>query len=276
MDTCRALRHLFRRLTHMRPQRSIEAGEHIERDRRADGNDSNLSSNSRRSKGSHGHTKVRGPMIARVVIADSAKPSQIAMVKPGERRKKSTSSGSGSSSLSKAPSEQSTAATTPLPTPPPRYTPLELPRPVPQRSNTAPDVPKPRRKHSTGNVAAQRQHMDDTVRRAAKSTSQLETTLRRQVEPLPPMPNTAPLPHMHSTTDLPRRRKPTPTYYSVASDSTKIGEIPMHKWTTPYDFDQMSVLNRQAYESGWPNNQLGGGNKKKRFGFSRLFGGKNS
>jgi hypothetical protein len=63
-------------------------------------------------------------------------------------------------------------------------------------------------------------------------------------------------------------------YYSIVSDSTKMGEIPMHKWTTPYDFDQMSMLNRQAYEAGWPQNQLGGGKRKKRFGFSRLFGGK--
>lgn len=72
-----------------------------------------------------------------------------------------------------------------------------------------------------------------------------------------------------------RQRKPTPTFYSIASDSTKIGEIPMQKWATPYDSEQMSILNRQAYESGWPQNQLGGASKKKRFGFSRLFGGKN-
>lgn len=272
MDTCRTLRHLFKRMTQVRPRLSITERPHVERNGRADGNDSNLSSNRRRRNVSQEPTRVRAPMIARVVIADSTKPSQIAMVKPGERRKKSTSSSSGSSSLSKAPSDSSTAATTPLPTPPPTYTPLDLPRPVPHRSQTTPDVPKPRRKQSTGNVAAQHHSRDENVRRAARSTPQLEYTLPQELEAIPPMPNTAPLPRARSPST--RRREPASMYYSIVSDSTKMGEIPMHKWSTPYDFDKMSTLNRQAYENGWPQNQLGGGKQKKRFGFSRLFGGR--
>lgn len=272
VDTCRTLRHLFRRMTTMRPQLAITAND-AGRESRRERSGSNVSSN-RKRKESNAHTKVRGPMLARVVIADSTKPSQIALVKPGERRKKSTSSSSNSSSLSKAPSDTSTAATTPMSTPPPTYTSMELPRPVPQRSTTAPDVPKPRRKHSMANVVEQRSQREDNVRRAAKSTPLLESTLPPVMDPLPPMPHTAPLPHAETSPMLPRRRKPTPTFYSVASDSTKLGEIPMHKWTTPYDFDQMSILNRQAYEQGWPHNNLGAANKKKKFGFSRLFGGK--
>jgi hypothetical protein len=66
-----------------------------------------------------------------------------------------------------------------------------------------------------------------------------------------------------------------PTYYSIASDQTKLGEIPLHKWAEPYDFDQMSMLNREAYNNGWPLNQLGTQEpKRKRFGLGRLFGKK--
>jgi len=39
----------------------------------------------------------------------------------------------------------------------------------------------------------------------------------------------------------PRRRqdKRVESFYSFASDSTKLGEIPLHKWVTPFDFDTM-------------------------------------
>ena len=256
----------------MKRQLSITDREHNESDRHRSGNDSSVSSNRRKRKGSQEHTKVRGPMIARVVIADSTKPSQIALVKPGERRKKSTSSSSGSSSLSKTSADPRAATTTNLVTPPPSYTPLELPRPAPQRSSTAPAVPpRPSRPLMTGHACPARQHRDDSVMRAARSTPQLEYTLPQELEAIPPMPHSAPFPPPRHPSVRARRQEPASVYYSIVSDSTKIGEIPMHKWTSPYDFDQMSTMNRQAYETGWPQNQLGGGNKKKRFGFSRLF-----
>ena len=237
--------------------------------------DSDVSGNKRR-KNSTGHTKVRGPMLARVVIADSAKPSQIALVKPGDRRKKSSYSAS-TTSLPRARSDSSTAARTPLQTPPPEYSREDVPRPQAHRSVTSPEVAKPRRKQSATNIAVPTVPWKGEALRATRSTPRLESTLLRHVDPLPPMPNTAPLvaadvPAMPPL--LPRRReKPTPTYYSIASNTTKLGEIPMHKWAEPYDFDKMSVLNREAYKSGWPLNQLENQqNRKKRFGLFRLFG----
>ena len=91
---------------------------------------------------------------------------------------------------------------------------------------------------------------------------------------LPPLPYPAPL-NNPVQPDLPRRRKPTPTYYSIASDNTRLGEIPLHKWAVPYDFDQMSVLNREAEKNGWPANDPGYGaeeGRKRRWGLRRLFG----
>jgi len=71
------------------------------------------------------------------------------------------------------------------------------------------------------------------------------------------------------------RRKDTPTYYSIASDSTKLGEIPLHKWAVPFDFDAMSLMNKEAELNGWPVCPLDGeeedGRKKRRFGLLRIF-----
>ena len=39
--------------------------------------------------------------------------------------------------------------------------------------------------------------------------------------------------------------------YSFASDSTKLGEIPLHKWNEPFDFDAMERLNKEAALHGW-------------------------
>ncbi|PSN62594.1 hypothetical protein BS50DRAFT_649708 [Corynespora cassiicola Philippines] len=45
-----------------------------------------------------------------------------------------------------------------------------------------------------------------------------------------------------------RRRldKTTPSTYTFASDSTKLGEIPQRKWTTPWDQDEAQRLNVEA------------------------------
>lgn len=69
-----------------------------------------------------------------------------------------------------------------------------------------------------------------------------------------------------------RSRKPTPTYYSAETTSTKIGEIPMCKWAEPYDFEAMSMLNAQAAASGWPIADLDSVQaKRKKGGLFRLF-----
>ena len=259
VDTCRTLRQLFKRITQLRQPLAIMAPENFESRRSVD-TESDVKKD---KKGTAGYTKVRGPMIAKVIIQDSSKAPQIAIVKPGERRKKSTStssSGSNSSSVSKARSEPSLL----LATPPPEYTPVDRARPKSQRTKTAPGTSKQSRDPTVTPTPSPRREM-----RAARSASHLANTLQHMPEPLPSMPELDGFP-VSLGPALPRRRKQTPTYYSIASDSTKLGEIPLHKWNVPYDFDAMSVANKQALRNGWPANQVQ--NERKRFGLFRIFG----
>ncbi|TKA43615.1 hypothetical protein B0A54_05397 [Friedmanniomyces endolithicus] len=189
-DTCRTLRQLLHRTQcaqalYSRP--ALPSDELVQRN-------SDVHEAKRRKKRTH--SRVRGPMLARVTIENSSQRSQIAVVKSGERKKKSISS-----TLSRGQSDVPTAA----PATPSRTKPL--------------------------------------------------------LEDNPSRPT--------------RQRKPTPTFYSIASDGTKLGEIPLHKWAVPFDFDAMSLMNREAERDGWPVGQLDGGGggeergRKKRFGFLR-------
>lgn len=42
----------------------------------------------------------------------------------------------------------------------------------------------------------------------------------------------------------------TPSLYSFSSDSTKLGEIPMRKWTVPFDYEAMERANAEAAARG--------------------------
>ncbi|KAF2747557.1 hypothetical protein M011DRAFT_402192, partial [Sporormia fimetaria CBS 119925] len=73
-----------------------------------------------------------------------------------------------------------------------------------------------------------------------------------------------------------RRRddKPTPSTYTFASDSTKLGEIPMRHWNVPFDHAEAERLNREAAVNGYPigGAQTAGVEGRKRrglFGFLR-------
>lgn len=169
------------------------------------------------------HAKVRGPMLARVVIADSSKSSVVAMVRPGGRKRSSSTTASSSKAQS------SLSLTTPA-SPPSQ--PLKASS---HASKVSPQHHAPRRKHS-----------------APIKSEQL------MVPSLPTLEQ--------------RPRKATPTFYSIETTSTKLGEIPLHRWREPYDFDAMSRLNREAEENGWPlaDIELEQG-EKKRAGLWRLF-----
>ena len=268
METISALRQWYQRMMQMRmlpaPKPSVP-----ERKAIADARDEG---ETRKKRSSSKHTKVRGPTIARIVVQDSSRPAQLAVVKPGQRRKKrSLPSSASSSDASKSHSEASTAPTTPRMSPPPEYSSeagAQKPaRPATHRSKTAPEVPKPRRKQSAANMASPPLPPKPEELRSSRSTPRLRPAQERLHEPIPPVPATAPLPSVE-----PRRRKPTPTYYSIASDSTKLGEIPMHKWAVPYDWDAMSVLNKEAELNGCPvSDRQDDVGKKRRFGLFKLF-----
>ncbi|KAK0860054.1 hypothetical protein LTR87_017423 [Friedmanniomyces endolithicus] len=277
-DTCRTLRQLLHRMQHAQALYSrpgLPSNELVQRG-------SDVHDAKRRKKRTH--SRVRGPMLARVTIENSSQRSQIAVVKSGERKKKSTSS-TLSRGQSEVPSAGSSARLT-LPSPPYEMAepPLQPARPSGLRSNTSPsDLQKSRSKQSALSPAIPHQHLQrPELLRATLSTPRLHSTLRPVTPhhplPLPQQPRTRPLPENDASKPT-RSRKPTPTFYSIASDGTKLGEIPLHKWAVPFDFDAMSLMNREAERDGWPVGQLedgsgggGGGEKgmrKKRFGVLR-------
>ncbi|USP73334.1 uncharacterized protein yc1106_00608 [Curvularia clavata] len=112
------------------------------------------------------------------------------------------------------------------------------------------------------------------------------TTPRRSSTPTPSAPPKPPVPskpeylsppplldHAPATIHFRRRmEKATPSSYTFASDSTKMGEIPQRKWTSPFDFEKAERLNAEAALNGYPN-PLPSADKaekrKKRFGFMR-------
>jgi len=51
------------------------------------------------------------------------------------------------------------------------------------------------------------------------------------------------------------------SFYSFASDSTKLGEIPLHKWVTPFDFDTMDRVNEAAASHSSSRTSKGKGSK---------------
>lgn len=189
------------------------------------------------------------------------------MVKPGERRKKTSSS----NAPSRADSAVHLAVSASESSPPP-YNVGEQPekpvRPIAPRSHTMPESSRPRRKHSAANV---RSPAISAVKPDALRATLSAPRLRIEDQPRdsPPKLSSAPPP-----ANEPRgRTQPAETYFSIASASTKLGEIPLHKWAQPFDFDAMSLMNKEAEKNGWPVNQLGDGSErtKKGFGIFRLF-----
>ncbi|KAK3677225.1 hypothetical protein LTR78_002763 [Recurvomyces mirabilis] len=261
LDTCHALRLLFERLAHPRlplahPRLALPGNAEP-----LAGCKSDVEKTRKRRRANAAHTRVNGPMLARVVIANSSKPSQIAMVKPGERRAKASKQKSKSNSAA-----AQSVASLPSTSPPPYLDVDDKPpmpaRPTHQRSQTAPE-------EAMGTYQEGQVFKSAAGQRSGHPAS-VPTTNHHQYLDVKRRPVAS-----HSAVELaaavPRRRKQTPTYYSIASDRTKLGEIPMEKWPEAFDFDAMSLMNRQAEINGWPVNQMGSEVRKKRFGLMRLF-----
>ena len=204
-------------------------------------------------------TKIRGPMLARVVIQNSSKPPQIAMVKPGDGRKSKASS-SGVSS--RADSAVHLAASTPS-LPPYDEAVEDRRRSAANRSNT---IPEEHPEYGANPVSAP---LEPRTSRPSQSTSRLHAAQPKQLINPNISRTTAPLP----ANELKRPKKEYEKHYSFVSGSTKLGEIPLHKWPEPFDFDAMSLMNKDAEKNGWPVTQKGGDDhiSKRRFGIFRLF-----
>jgi hypothetical protein len=70
----------------------------------------------------------------------------------------------------------------------------------------------------------------------------------------PVSPPSSPQRPTPSTTPPQRRRqeKVTPSMYTMASASTRLGEIPELKWSLPYDYDAMTRFNNEHGGRPWP------------------------
>ena len=217
------------------------------------------------------HTKIRHPTLARVLIENSSVPSQIALVRPSGNPKKSrTPTQSRSSSQPLQPHlRPSPAASVPnlsiSPPPPPPYFPSDpLPlqekhpgkQPRHHRSGASLNKPRPQPKH--------------------KQSTPLPSPLRNDRLPLDTDP-----PQKSPLTDLHHKRLRPETFYSISARtaSTKLGEIPMHKWAEPWDYTAAEEANQKALASGWPIHvgevASGDNDKKMKVGcWKRLFGRK--
>ncbi|KAK5716783.1 hypothetical protein LTR15_009675 [Elasticomyces elasticus] len=234
LDTCCALRQLFLRMA--KPSLALQPRE--------------LSDPNDESKRRRKHRRIQGPVLARVVIADSSKPSQIAMVKPGERKRKPASY-EASQNNSKAPSAEQTTTSVGRLTERCCDNSLVMTNPYQQPHHV---------------LKASPQEITRSADVAKASKVQLHSSSPDGCAPPVAYRIKPPL----ETSDH-RRRKATPTYYSIASDGTKLGEIPLHKWPVPFDFDEMSITNKQAELDGYPGCRPGHvDGKKRRFGFLRL------
>ncbi|CAA9965888.1 hypothetical protein PTMSG1_09247 [Pyrenophora teres f. maculata] len=145
----------------------------------------------------------------------------------------------------------------------------EYPYMLPKSSTPKPSSPKP----------SPVKHVHEPTPKLPSFTS----TPRRSSTPIevkPPVPSKpahlSPEPVFPSPATLAFRRrldKATPSSYTFASDSTKMGEIPQRNWHEPFDYEEAERLNAEAAINGYPNAPTGAENKtekkKKRFGFMR-------
>ncbi|KAF2501398.1 hypothetical protein BU16DRAFT_197728 [Lophium mytilinum] len=204
------------------------------------------------------------PTITRVPVKSSSQ-TQLAIVRPRNRRTGSTSSASSAIPSTKSPSTASTAVNTPMASPlaSPEFRkvdPFAYPAPPsPPEYPSAKPTANSRRKMSSSHPDrpqtwpyAQPEPAPTPQMPAAKPVK--ATTFPVTAPPPPPKPkHLSPDATSKPLSAIPRRLdKATPSSYSFASDSTKLGEIPMRNWTVPFDYEVSGRLNEEALARGWP------------------------
>jgi hypothetical protein len=223
-------------------------------------NHSATTSTSEKNRNRHTSSRQRvlGPTIARMPLKSSSHP-QLVVIRPKTTRKGS----SGSASSSKSPSSSNHAS--PLASPLPLYIAEEM-----VEIETAGAIrgvlggPGPellaghgrRRKESFNDIRPSTwpdpypYHVADPE------------VFYQHMAPAPKLPTFSPTPRRVSTPQRPTRAPPpppvsappikrrmdklTPSSYTFASDSTKLGEIPQRNWTTPWDYEEAERLNNKA------------------------------
>lgn len=236
---------------------------------------SSTTSASSKDRKKHASTRHRnaGPIVTRMPIRSSSQP-QLVVVRPRPSRKHSSNSPSSAKSQSpKSQSPSSSAYTSPLASPLPLYIaeePFEIETdgvikgvlggPVPlagngRRRKDSFNVHDPRPTTWPDPHPASYQYpyvMQEHLHLPAPKLPKFTSTPRK---PTSPPPKTSPSPSKNEKRTSPppvslpvRRRadKLTPSSYTFASDSTKLGEIPQRNWTTPWDYAEAERLNNEA------------------------------
>lgn len=220
--------------------------------------------------------RAQGPTVARMPIKSSSQP-QLVVVRPKHTRKGSSGSGSSHSK-----SASNSSYTSPLASPLPLYITEEafeiktdgvihgvLGGPMPlaghgRRRKDSFNVHDPR--PSTWPDPHPYTVMPPTpesfhLHMPAPKLPSFTPTPRR---PAPPQQKTSSAPSPVSAPIKRRMDKATPSSYTFASDSTKLGEIPQRNWTTPWDYDEAERLNAEAATTGYPGSPVVVEDKKKK------------
>lgn len=190
---------------------------------------------------SQGHTVTRVPM-------KSSTQTQLAMVRPRTARKGSLSSSGSSKSPSTAVSSPcTTPPRSPPPPPPPVYSPKD-PYPTP-KVHTGKGTKGSTRKR-TGSLEGSARPATCPPSKRDKAVPIIKLSIDQSRTDLPVSPTTSPPP----PTSVARRRidKATPSTYTFASDSTKLGEIPQRNWMVPWDFAEAERANAEVAVKGYP------------------------
>ncbi|KAF1973607.1 hypothetical protein BU23DRAFT_589548 [Bimuria novae-zelandiae CBS 107.79] len=216
---------------------------------------SDIKNEPEKKKRSSSRQRSHGPTVTRVSVKSSGNSTQtqLAMVRPRNARKGSSSSSSSSWSRTQS---SSTTTSSPWATPPrsplPEYSPKD---PFPPQN--APAVAKAPNKLLLPLDGARPTTWPQP--RATKPhpfkgflpTPEEYFAMEASGTQLPP---DFPRPFGNATDMPPRRRadKPTPSTYTFASDSTKLGEIPTRKWSVPFDYEEAARKNAEVEVRGWP------------------------
>jgi hypothetical protein len=226
-----------------------------------------------RKKRSSSRQRSQGPTVTRVSVktSGSSKQTQLAMVRPRNARKGSTSSSSTGSSKTPSTSVSSPYTTPPRSPPLPEYSPNDPfpPQKAPVVKNNSTASKKPMLSANTGRPTTWPQ---PKVTKPAPFTNTLPTS--EEYFAMKSLPPHLPLPFSNATHSVPRRRidKHTPSTYTFASDSTKLGEIPQRNWTVPFNYEQAERLNAEAAVKGHPVTTASADQKTKtRKGLRSLF-----
>ncbi|KAH8727229.1 hypothetical protein GQ44DRAFT_612517 [Phaeosphaeriaceae sp. PMI808] len=240
------------------------------------------SSNKEKDKKRYTSSRQRlvGTTVTRMPLKSSTHP-QLVVVRPKNSRRGSSSSNSSSKSQSQSQSPSSSAYTSPLVPPLPLYI-AEEPYEIETNGviegvlgGSMPLAGNGRRRKDSFNVHDPRpttwpdafeasnkypyvmqEYLHLPTQRLpsfAPTSRRSSSSSQRKTPSPPPHPLRAP---PAPPISLPLRRrldKVTPSSYTFASDSTKLGEIPQRNWAMPWDYEEADRLNNEAVATEYPS-----------------------